>query len=45
MRIRYIDSVKPLEDYKAKVLVYDGNKLIAQTELKQCSCAKSVWGK
>ena len=31
--------------YKAKVLLYDGKTLAARTELKQCSCAKSVWGK
>ena len=31
--------------YKAKVLVYDGNKLIAQTELKQCSYGVRRWSK
>ena len=31
--------------YKAKVLVYDGNKLIAQTELKQCSYGVRTWSK
>ena len=45
MRIRYIDSVKPLEDYILKVLVYDGNKLIAQTELKQCRYGVRTWSK
>ena len=45
MRIRYIDSVKPLEDYILKVLVYDRDKLIAQTELKQCSYGARTWSK
>ena len=31
--------------YKARVLVYDGKKLIAQTELKQCSYGARVWSK
>ncbi len=31
--------------YKAKVLVYDGDKLIAQTELKQCSYGVRIWRK
>ena len=31
--------------YKARVLVYDGNKLIAQTELKQCSYGARSWSK
>ena len=31
--------------YKAKVLVYDGKTLIAQTELKQCSYGARTWSK
>ena len=31
--------------YKAKVLVYDGKKLIAQTELKQCRYGVRSWNK
>ena len=31
--------------YKAKVLVYDGKNLIAQTELKQCSYGARTWSK
>ena len=31
--------------YKAKVLVYDGKKLVAQTELKQCSYGARTWNK
>ena len=31
--------------YKAKVLVYDGKTLIAQTELKQCSYGARTWNK
>ena len=31
--------------YKAKVLVYDGKTLIAQTELKQCSYGARCWSK
>ena len=31
--------------YKAKVMVYDGKTLIAQTELKQCSYGVRVWNK
>ena len=31
--------------YKAKVLVYDGKKLAAQTELKQCSYGARTWSK
>ena len=31
--------------YKARVLVYDGKKLIAQTELKQCSYGARTWSK
>ena len=31
--------------YKAKVLVYDGKTLIAQTELKQCRYGVRVWNK
>ena len=31
--------------YKAKVLVYDGETLIAQTTLKQCSSGSRVWSK
>ena len=31
--------------YKVRAAVYDGDRLIAQSALKQCSCAKSVWGK
>ena len=31
--------------YKAKVLVYDGKKLIAQTTLKQCSYGARRWSK
>ena len=31
--------------YKAKVLVYDGKTLIAQTELKPCSYGVRVWNK
>ena len=31
--------------YKARVLVYDGKKLIAQTELKQCSYGARTWNK
>ena len=31
--------------YKAKVLVYDGKNLIAQTELKQCRCGVRSWNK
>ena len=31
--------------YKARVLVYEGKKLIAQTELKQCSYGMRVWSK
>ena len=31
--------------YKAKVLVYDGKTLIAQTELKQCSYGVRTWSK
>ncbi|MDO4353242.1 MAG: hypothetical protein Q4D00_08995, partial [Clostridia bacterium] len=31
--------------YKAKVLVYDGKTLIAQTELKQCSYGVRRWSK
>lgn len=31
--------------YKAKVMVYDGKNLIAQTELKQCSYGARTWSK
>ena len=31
--------------YKAKVLVYDGKTLIAQTTLKQCSYGVRIWSK
>ena len=31
--------------YKAKVLVYDGKTLIAQTELKQCRYGVRSWSK
>ena len=31
--------------YKAKVMVYDGKTLIAQTELKQCSYGARTWNK
>ena len=31
--------------YKAKVLVYDGKKLVAQTELKQCRYGVRSWSK
>ena len=31
--------------YKAKVMVYDGKKLVAQTELKQCSYGVRRWSK
>ena len=31
--------------YKAKVLIYDGKTLAAQTELKQCSYGVRVWSK
>ena len=31
--------------YKVKVMVYDGKNLIAQTELKQCSCGARTWSK
>ncbi|MDO4352019.1 MAG: hypothetical protein Q4D00_02660, partial [Clostridia bacterium] len=31
--------------YKAKVLVYDGKNLIAQTELKQCRYGVRSWNK
>ena len=31
--------------YKAKVLVYDGKKPVAQTALKQCSCSCRTWSK
>ena len=31
--------------YKAKVLVYDGKKLVAQTTLKQCSYGARRWSK
>ena len=31
--------------YKAKVMVYDGKNLIAQTELKQCSYGVRTWSK
>ena len=31
--------------YKAKVMVYDGKTLIAQTELKQCSYGSRIWSK
>ena len=31
--------------YKAKVMVYDGKTLIAQTELKQCSYGARTWSK
>ena len=31
--------------YKARVLVYDGNVLVAQTELKQCSYGVRSWSK
>ena len=31
--------------YKAKVLVYDGKKLVAQTALKQCSYGARRWSK
>ena len=31
--------------YKAKVLVYDGKKLVAQTVLKQCSYGARTWSK
>ena len=31
--------------YKARVLVYDGKKLIAQTELKKCSYGARTWSK
>lgn len=29
--------------YKVRAAVYDGDKLIAQSALKQCSCAQRVW--
>lgn len=29
--------------YKVRAAVYDGNRLIAQSALKQCSCAQRVW--
>ena len=31
--------------YKVRAAVYDGDKLIAQSALKQCSYAQSIWGK
>ena len=31
--------------YKAKVLVYDGKNLIAQTELKQCGYGSRIWSR
>ena len=31
--------------YKAKVLVYDGKTLIAQTELKQCGYGSRIWSR
>ena len=31
--------------YKAKVLVYDGKTLIAQTELKQCRYGSRIWSR
>ena len=31
--------------YKVRVIVYDGNKLIAQTELKQCKYGVRSWSK
>ena len=31
--------------YKAKVMVYDGKKLVAQTTLKQCSYGARTWSK
>ena len=31
--------------YKAKVMVYDGKKLVAQTALKQCSYGARRWSK
>ena len=31
--------------YKAKVMVYDGKKLVTQTELKQCSYGARRWSK
>lgn len=31
--------------YKAKVMVYDGDKLVAQSALKQCRYAARVWSK
>lgn len=31
--------------YKVRAAVYDGNRLIAQSALKQCSCAQRVWKK
>ena len=31
--------------YKAKVMVYDGKTLTAQTELKQCSYGARTWSK
>ena len=31
--------------YKAKVMVYDGKKLVTQTELKQCSYGARTWSK
>ena len=31
--------------YKAKVMVYDGNKLVTQTALKQCSYGVRTWSK
>ena len=31
--------------YKVRVLVYDGKRLIAESELKQASCATKIWTK
>ena len=31
--------------YKVRAAVYDGDKMIAQSALKQCSYAQSIWGK
>ena len=31
--------------YKAKALIYDGDKLVGQTELKQCRYGVGIWSK